>query len=360
MKFSNFLSKLGHFLILTLMFCVFVLPIPAIIIYSIYICLKIGFYMMGLLIPSFLALSGLSVNWFLGWAYGAIENTGYVHNGKSMLVIVRDKAYYKRATSVYFTIFALFIVSIIYFIVMLFFDTTWNSTCLIASIIGAIFYFLLAMGTREKAGLKNKKNRKSVKNESKPKIDIGYDEQPKILKGFASNKSSKNISITLNYDSDNVEEFSKNNETIENLSKQIYEIFNTKNQDIRIKKTITKETGIKTKFNFNKYPELFELYNSYKTAKNKSIHLKNDPNNIEEYTQQCSIRDEFFNKLSKQVYEIFNPQKQDLIKKKTNEIVKWDELFNQPYEKLTQKQKDYLIRLLDAYPYLFKNKNFYN
>ena len=106
--------------------------------------------------------------------------------------------------------------------------------------------------------------------------------------------------------------------------------------------------------------EMKELYSSYKQAKNRAIHLKNDPKHLEEYNEICLKRDDMFEQLSKAIYDEFNEKKPDLINKKTNEKVAWNDLFSVPFEKLTKKQKDYMVRLLDAQPYKFKDDSLYN
>lgn len=299
MSFSKFLSNLGHFLVMSILFVVLVLLIPAGIVFVIIISVKTEIYIAPpVLIPTMLAVYSLPLNWFLGHLCGArFENTGYVSEGTSVIAMVRDEAYYKRAIYVNFIILTLFVLSVFYFVFILTLDFTWGLVGLTMSIVGAIFYFLLGMSAIEKSGIKNRG--KKDKEE------------------FA-------------------EEF-KNAEPIKKEPKKI-----------------------KTKFNFEQYPELFNLYSSYKNAKNRAIHLKHDPNYIEEYKQECLKRDDSFEKLSRVIYDIFNEDKPVILNKKTNEQVSWSELFNNSFDKLTKKQKDYLVRLLDGYPYQFENKKYYN
>ena len=298
MSFSKFLSNLGHVLVMSFLFIFEVLLIPAGVIFVLIIGVTTGICIApAVLIPIMLAVYSLPLNWFLGFACGGeFVNTGYVHEGNSVIELVRDEAYYKRAVVVHFVIMSLFIISTICFGFIVTFNFVWGMVGLIQSIIGAIFYFLFAKSAIEKSGIKNK------------------------------NKQDK-------------EEFA--------------EYFKTK-------EPIKKEKVIKTKFNFENYPNMREVYLSFKDNKNKAIRLKGDSVKVEEYNQACLNRDAKFEELSKAIFETFNVIKPVLINKKTNEKVKWEDLFNVPFEKLTKKQKDYMVRLLDAQPYMFENKKFYN
>lgn len=298
MKFTNFLSGLGRFLTNLAWFLLAVLPFPAIIIFLICLGFEIEIYIASaLLIPIILAASSLGINWFLGHICGAeFYNTGYVSEGRSWIDIVRDEPYYKRAIYVNFTIFVLFIFSIFYFIFVISQDTTWGTIGLILSIIGAIVYFMLAMSAIEKSKIKN------------------------------SEKMEK-------------EEFAEH---------------------FKNKEPIKKENVIKTKFNFEKHPEMKEVYLSYKDNKNKAIHLSGNSSQIKEYNQARLKRDDIFEELAILIHNAFVDVKPDLFNKKTNETIKWEELFNVPFEKLTKKQKDLMVRLLDAHPYKFADDKYYN
>jgi hypothetical protein len=290
MKYTNFLSNLGRFLLVVFMFIVLALPIPAGIVVFLILNIPIAYA----ITPMLLALYPIMLNWFLGYACGAkFYNTGYVRKGRSIRDIVKDERYYKRAIYVNFIIMALFIPLAIYFSFSLSCEYFgWSVLGLVESIIGTIIYFLFAMSAIEKSGVSKKEKRvfaEKIKNQSQ----------------------------------------------IQNEVK-------------------------KTKFNFEKYPEMKEVYFSYKDNKNRAIRLKGDGLMLEEYNQACSKRDEKFEELSRAMCEKFNDIEPDLIDKKTNEKIKWKDLFNVPFEKLTKNQKDLMIRLLDAYPYKFKESKIFS
>ena len=298
MKFSNFLSNLGHFFVMAFFFIFDVLLLPALIVFLIIVGFNTNIFIAGaMLIPILIGVYSIPLNWFLGKVSGAeFYNTGYVGEGRSVIDIVRDEAYYKRAIYVNFVIMGLFVLAIFYFVFVMTESFGWCLAGLIQSIVGAILYFLFAMSAIEKSRIKNK------------------------------GKMDK-------------EEFAQYFKNLEPIKKEI---------------------KVKTKFNFEKYPEMKELYLSYKQSKNRAIHLNHESSKVEDYKQECAKRDELFEKLSKSVYETFNEQKPDLINKKTNEKVKWEALFDVDFEKLTYKQKDTIIRLLDANPYKFENDKLYN
>ena len=251
----------------------------------------------AIFVPILLGTYSITLNWFLGHAAGAeFVNTGYVYEGRSQIDIVRDEAYYKRAIYVNFIIMSVFAFLIIYFITVLSFSFGWCLIGLIQSIGGAVLFFLLGMSAIEKSGIKNKKAR----------------------------------------DKEEFAEYFKN------------------------KQPIKTEEIITTKFNFDNCPEMKELYLSYKQSKNRAIQWKHDPNLLVQYKQECVKRDEKFEELAKAVYDFLKKENPILINRKTNEKIRWEDLFYLPFEKLSQKEKDYMVRLLDAQPYKFANDKYYN
>lgn len=253
--------------------------------------------LIAIFVPILLGTYSITLNWFLGLASGAeFYNTGYVNEGRTVRDIVRDEAYYKRAIYVNFIIMSVFAFLIIYFITVLSFSFGWCLIGLIQSIVGAILFFLLGMSAIEKSRIKNE------------------------------NKMDK---------------------------KEFAEYFKNK-QPIKTEQIIT------TKFNFDNCPEMKELYLSYKQSKNRTIQWKHDPNLLVQYKQECTKRDEKFEELAKAVYDFLKKENPILINRKTNEKIRWEDLFYLPFEKLSQKEKDYMVRLLDAQPYKFENDKYYN
>ena len=157
MKYTNFLSKLGRFLFLTLMFTVTVLPFPAIIIGVIVLeCVGITevSFIIPLVIPVCFAVSALSLNYFLSWLNNAkFVNTGYVRDGRTVIDVVRDASYYKRATIVYYIHSILSVVALVYLFAkygFILFSIIPGIFGVIGLIVEAIIYFLLAKSSQEK------------------------------------------------------------------------------------------------------------------------------------------------------------------------------------------------------------------
>ena len=294
MSYSRFLSKLGRFFTIVLESFVCLIFI-AMIVFSVWIDFYTESFIAGaILAPILIATFSFPLNWFLGKLYNAkFENTGYVYEGRSVIDIVRDESYYKRAFYVNVTLMGFFILAVFYFVYVATQAFTWGMIGLVMSVLGGVFYFLFAMSAREKSGMKNKREKEKF-----------------------------------------VEEMGN-------------------------KKPIKKEVK-KPKFNFNDYQEMLNVYNEYKQFKHLAIQMKYDQVKTEKYKQVCLKRDENFEKLSKMVYETFNSEQPGLINKKTGEKIKWEEMFGVDFEKFTLKQKDTLIRLLDASPYKFEKESYYN
>lgn len=294
MSFSRFLSNLGYFLVMTVFFLIDVVLIPGLIVFLVIVGVNTDIYIAGgMLIPILLGAYPITLNWFLGKATGAtFYNTGYVREGRSVVDIVRDEPYYKRTIIVNFITMGLFVVSTIYFAIVMSFDFTWGLVGLLESVVGGIVYFLFAMSAIEKSGIKNKEK------------------------------------------ADFAEEF-KNREPIKKVQPK------------------------KIKFNFSLCPEMEKVYIEYKDIKTTVLKMKYETIKNENYFNLLKKRDELFEILSKQIFDLFNEKKPNLIKKSTGEEEKWENIFNKPFEKLTIKQKDTLIKLLDGSPYRFEDKKMY-
>ena len=67
-----------------------------------------------------------------------------------------------------------------------------------------------------------------------------------------------------------------------------------------------------------------------------------------------------FEDLAQAVYDVFNEIKPDLRHKKTLKKAKWEDVINKPYDQLTYKQKQILIRLLDRLYLYVLPEEYYN
>ena len=161
MKYTNFLNKLGRFLFLVLMFTVTVLPFPAIIIGLIVLeCTGISevAIIIPIVVPVCFLVSAMAFNYFLAHVNKAkLVNTGIVIKGRSVIDIVRDAGYFKRATIVYYVHSALSVVASIFVVIRYGFDAL-SIVGLIGLIIEAIIYFVLAKSSKEKQKLEEEKN----------------------------------------------------------------------------------------------------------------------------------------------------------------------------------------------------------
>lgn len=161
MKYTNLLSKLGRFLFLALIFIVFVLLFPAIIILLIVLeCTGTSEVAMiiPIVIPLCFLVTGFTVNRFLAHANNVkLVNTGIVINGRSMIDIVRDAGYFKRATVVYYVHSALSVLASV-FIVVRYGFAVLTIFGLIGLIVEAVIYFILAKSSKEKQKMEENNN----------------------------------------------------------------------------------------------------------------------------------------------------------------------------------------------------------
>ena len=161
MKYTNFLNKLGRFLFLALIFIVTVLPFPVIIIGLIILeCTGTSEVAMiiPILMPVCFLVSVFSINYFLAYVNKAkLVNTGIVIEGRSVIDIVRDANYFKRAVIVYYVHSALSVFASI-FIVIRYGFAALTIVGLIGLIVEAIIYFILAKSSKEKQKIEENKN----------------------------------------------------------------------------------------------------------------------------------------------------------------------------------------------------------
>ena len=165
MKYTNILKKLGRFLFLTLIFVVTVLSFPAIIIgltileFTILPEVSIA---VPILMPVCILVSAMSWNWFLAWYNNArFINTGYVRDGRSVIDVVRDAAYFKRATIVYYVHSAISLVFSIYLIVryIVAIEPGFGFILgVVVLIVESVLYFIFAKSSKEKQKLEENKN----------------------------------------------------------------------------------------------------------------------------------------------------------------------------------------------------------
>ena len=161
MKYTNSLNKLGRFLFLSLIFITTVLPIPVIII-GLFILEYTGTTEVSMIIPIVMPIcflvTALSVNYFLAHVHKAkLVNTGLVIDGRSVIDIVRDANYFKRAVIVYYVHSALSAVAAI-FIVIKYGFVAIAIVGLVGLIVEAIIYFILAKSSNEKQKIMEDKN----------------------------------------------------------------------------------------------------------------------------------------------------------------------------------------------------------
>jgi len=117
--------------------------------------------------------------------------------------------------------------------------------------------------------------------------------------------------------------------------------------DIFKKKKQIKE---RYEFNFNKFPELLEVYKEYRILElNATKYSMNDSaNSTNKYKKASAISKQYANTvLAKAIYNIFNEIKPTLHKRRGEEgFYKWEEVFDKPFDQLNENQLKCLVGLI--------------
>ena len=131
----------------------------------------------------------------------------------------------------------------------------------------------------------------------------------------------------------------------------IFDIFKKKEANI----------DINCRFNFNKAPELLESYKRYRTFKLKATSLSRKDVKSEVYEEAAKMRDDYGrNVLAKEIWDIFSPKTPTLYNADTEEYIDWEKLFNTNFDQLSEKQKDFLVGLIEG-NYIYElPKKYYN
>ena len=131
----------------------------------------------------------------------------------------------------------------------------------------------------------------------------------------------------------------------------IFDIFKKKKANI----------DINCRFNFNKTPELLESYKQYRTFKLKATSLSRKDVKNEVYEEAAKMRDDYGrNVLAKEIWDIFSPKTPTLYNADTEEYIDWEKLFNTNFDQLSEKQKDFLVGLIEG-NYIYElPKKYYN
>ena len=131
----------------------------------------------------------------------------------------------------------------------------------------------------------------------------------------------------------------------------IFDIFKKKKANI----------DINCRFNFNKTPELLESYKQYRTFKLKATSLSRKDVKSEVYEEAAKMRDDYGrNVLAKEIWDIFSSKTPTLYNADTEEYIDWEKLFNTNFDQLSEKQKDFLVGLIEG-NYIYElPKKYYN
>ena len=115
------------------------------------------------------------------------------------------------------------------------------------------------------------------------------------------------------------------------------------------------------RFNFDKAPDLLEVYKAYRSLKLEAVALSRKNSSNAKYENACAKRDNYAqNVLAKLAWDIFNPLAPTLHNADKDEYVDWNKLFDKTFEELSTEQKKYLVGLIEGdYIYELPNK-YYN
>lgn len=252
-----------------------------------------------MLLPTF----GLGINWFIGHYFGdEYYNTGWVYEGRSVFDVVKTPKYYRRRMYLCIIECVLFVLLIIRFLSLMLFT--------LLGIVG--FWAALRESIVPLLGI------------------VGC--IIAIIIYYIVGKSSYELSADL----------SKEKKQKNKLAQK------SNNQEIeKLEPKIEKPEHL---FKFEKYPELLEKYNKFKLLNFRKYTEFDYAEDKKQALEEIGLAFEDF---AQSVFSVFNEIKPDLIVKKTLKRVKWDDVINKPYQQLSYKQKQILIRLLDRlYLYL--------
>lgn len=106
------------------------------------------------------------------------------------------------------------------------------------------------------------------------------------------------------------------------------------------------------RFNFIQYPDLLEMYEVYRKLKLKatgySMHDSESANRKRIKTNEKNS-DYAYTIFAKAIYDTFAPLKPMLHQRRRESLyLRWDEVFNKPFEELDINQRKCLVGLLDG------------
>ncbi len=121
------------------------------------------------------------------------------------------------------------------------------------------------------------------------------------------------------------------------------------------------KTGIFYTFNFEKFPELLEIYTEYRKLKSKATSLSMKDVKNDKYEKAAAMRDNYGqNVVAKEIWNIFNSISPTLYNSDKDEYVEWKKLFDKNFEDLSVIQKYYLVGLIER-NYIYElPKKYYN
>ena len=106
--------------------------------------------------------------------------------------------------------------------------------------------------------------------------------------------------------------------------------------------------NIYCKFNFDKAPELLDVYNEYKELRLKATSLSMKDVKNKKYEKAAAARDEFGKTVfAKMIWDKFNPISPTLYNGDTEEYEEWVKVFDKDFDELTDIQKYFLIGLVE-------------